>query len=401
MADNMRRQEEYKGTNIGTIPKEWEVVKLRDKISLEYGKGLTEAQRKNGIFPVFGSNGIVGYHNSFLVKGPGIVVGRKGTIGAINWSGDNFWPIDTTYFVKVTGNDVDLRWLFYKLTSLTLSKLNMATGTPGLNRDLVYTQIIPLPTLPEQKKIAEILSTVDQAIEKVGEAIEKTQKLKKGLMQELLTKGIGHEKFKDTETCGERSRTIGRIPKEWEVVKLGEIIKYEKGRKPKKLFDQEEKNTIPYLSAETLRTGTFIQWATENRELIKVNSDDVILIWDGYYCGDSFIGFDGLLSSTMIKIEPKNPNLNKRFLFYFLKACFKELNTKISGMYLKHVNKFILESQTLPLPPLHEQQKISRILSTVDNRLELLRNRREKLERVKNGLMNDLLTGRKRVRLEV
>jgi type I restriction enzyme S subunit len=389
MADNMRRQEEYKGTNIGTIPKEWEVVKLRDKISLEYGKGLTEAQRKNGIFPVFGSNGIVGYHNSFLVKGPGIVVGRKGTIGAINWSGDNFWPIDTTYFVKVTGNDVNLRWLFYKLTSLTLSKLNMATGTPGLNRDLVYTQIIPLPTLPEQQKIAEILSTVDQVIEKVNEAIKKTQRLKNGLMQELLTKGIGHKEFKDTE--------IGRIPKEWEVMKLGEIIKYEKGKKPKKLFDREEKNTLPYLSAETLRTGAFTQWGTENRELIKVNNDNVILIWDGYYCGDSFIGFEGLLSSTMIKIEPKNQNLNKRFLFYFLKACFKELNTKISGMYLKHVNKFIFESQNLPFPPLHEQQKIAEILSAVDRRLELLRKRRERLERVKKGLMDDLLMGKVRM----
>jgi type I restriction enzyme S subunit len=99
----------------------------------------------------------------------------------------------------------------------------------------------------------------------------------------------------------------------------------------------------------------------------------------------------------MIKIEPKNQNLNKRFLFYFLKACFKELNTKISGMYLKHVNKFILESQNLPLPPLHEQQKIAEILSGVDRRLELLRKRRERLERVKKGLMEDLLTGKVRV----
>jgi len=85
-----------------------------ERISLEYGKGLTESERKSGEYRVFGSNGIVGYHNEFLVRGPGIVVGRKGTIGAINWSGGNFWPIDTTYFVKVTGYDVDLRWLFYK-----------------------------------------------------------------------------------------------------------------------------------------------------------------------------------------------------------------------------------------------------------------------------------------------
>jgi type I restriction enzyme S subunit len=279
--------------------------------------------------------------------------------------------------------------LFTKSVLDQCKKMMVGGQYPALSTSQVENIRIPIPPLPEQNKIAEILETVDQGIEKVDQAIKKTQKLKKGLMQDLLTKGIGHKEFKDTE--------IGRIPKEWEVVKLGEIIKYEKGKKPKILFDREEKNTLPYLSAETLRTGAFTQWGTENRELIKVNNDNVILIWDGYYCGDSFIGFEGLLSSTMIKIEPKNQNLNKRFLFYFLKACFKELNTKISGMYLKHVNKFILESQNLPLPPLHEQQKIAEILSGVDRRLELLRKRRERLERVKKGLMEDLLTGKVRV----
>ena len=141
----MRDQQKFKRTEIGKMPKEWEVVRLGDKISLEYGKGLTEAQRKNGGYPVFGSNGIVGYHNDFLTRGPGIVVGRKGTIGAISWSEDNFWPIDTTYFVEVTSDDVDLRLLYYELISLTLSKLNTATGTPGLNRDLAYSQVILLP----------------------------------------------------------------------------------------------------------------------------------------------------------------------------------------------------------------------------------------------------------------
>jgi len=218
----MSNQQEFKQTEIGRIPKRWEVVRVGDRISLEYGKGLIESERKNGEYFVFGSNGIVGYHNDFLVRGPGIVVGRKGTIGAINWSEDNFWPIDTTYFVRVIGNDVDLRWLYYKLTSLSLSKLNMATGTPGLNRDLVYKQVIPLPSLPEQKKIAEILTTVDQGIEKVDEAIQRTQRLKKGLMQELLTRGIGHKEFKGTE--------IGRIPEDWKITRLGEIGELERGK---------------------------------------------------------------------------------------------------------------------------------------------------------------------------
>ncbi|MCD6171293.1 MAG: restriction endonuclease subunit S [Thermoplasmata archaeon] len=130
--------------------------------------------------------------------------------------------------------------------------------------------------------------------------------------------------------------------------------------------------------------------------VVKVNKDDVILIWDGFYCGDAFIGFEGILSSTMIIIEPKL-DIDKHFLFYVLKIYFKELNTKISGMYLEHVNKFVFDSLKIPLPPLPEQQKIASILSTVDKKMELERRRKEKLERIKKGLMNNLLTGRKRV----
>jgi type I restriction enzyme, S subunit len=413
----LRNHQGFKQTEIGKIPKEWEIVPL---------KGISEIN-KESIDPAkeFPDHKFLYIDIDSVENETGVIRNAKEIIGksapsrarrlirqndvlmstvrpylkafTIVPKKFNNQICSTGFAVLTCGEKLLPLFLLYSLFAKSVldqcKKMMVGGQYPALTASQVSNIEVLIPPLPEQRKISEILTTVDQGIEKVDEAIKKTQRLKKGLMQELLTKGIGHKEFKDTE--------IGRIPKEWEVVKLGEIIKYEKGRKPKKLFDQEEKNTIPYLSAETLRTGTFIQWATENRELIKVNNDDVILIWDGYYCGDSFIGFDGLLSSTMIKIEPKNPNLNKRFLFYFLKACFKELNTKISGMYLKHVNKFILESQTLPLPPLHEQQKIAEILSAVDERLELLRKRKERLERVKKGLMNDLLTGRKRVRLEV
>lgn len=382
----MSNQEEFKQTEIRRMPKHWEVVRLGDKISLEYGKGLTEAQRKNGRYPVFGSNGIVGYHNDFLAEGPGIVVGRKGTIGAINWSKDNFWPIDTTYFVKVIGNDIDLRWLYYKLNSLTLSKLNMATGTPGLNRDLAYSQVIPLPPLPEQKKIAEVLSTVDQAIEKVNEAIKKTQRLKNGLMQELLTKGIGHKEFKETE--------IGRIPKEWELVKLSNVFKLASGKsRPKEISEiHTQKMAVPVYGGNGILGYT-------NRFMI--DNETIVIGRVGEYCGSihktqksSWVTDNALYA---LAIEKHKVNLD--FLTYYL--AFINLNKfkKESGQPL--MTQTIVYSISCPLPPLPEQQKIAEILSTVDERLELLRKRKGRLKRTKKGLMNDLLTGRKRVRLEV
>ena len=166
---------------------EWHIHELGDIFSLEYGKGLTEQQREIGPYPVYGSNGEVGRHSQYFVKSPGIIVGRKGTIGAITWTDENFWPIDTTYYVKLKNTNTDLYWLFYELSSLNLAKLNMATGTPGLNRDIAHKVKIPLPSLPEQRRIAEILSTIDKKLELERRRKEKLERVKKGLMNELLT----------------------------------------------------------------------------------------------------------------------------------------------------------------------------------------------------------------------
>jgi restriction endonuclease S subunit len=220
----------------------------------------------------------------------------------------------------------------------------------------------------------------------------------KMVTEEFNGQAITFEQFQKGEYKEFKGSEIGRIPKNWEVVKLGNVITYRKGIKPNVVFDRREPNTLPYLTADDVRAGIFTKWARESDKTIKVNKDDVILIWDGFYCGDAFIGLEGILSSTMIKIEPKS-NLNGRFLFYILKTHFKELNTKISGMYLKHVNKSVFENLKLPLPPPQEQQKIAEILSIVDKKLEVERNEKAKLEKIKRGLMDLLLTGKVRVKV--
>src|SRR5690606_10018081 len=120
-------------------------------LALEYGKSLPAAKRVEGPYPVYGSNGVVGTNTEPLIRGPGIVVGRKGTVGAVRWSEQDYWPIDTTYFVQPLAGH-DLRWLYYLLEYLPLQDLNSATGVPGLNRNDAYDLLTPLPPLPEQRR---------------------------------------------------------------------------------------------------------------------------------------------------------------------------------------------------------------------------------------------------------
>jgi len=178
---------EYKDTPIGKTPKTWLVARLGDIVSLEYGKGLPQNSRLEGRYPVVGSNGIVGYHNEALVKGPGIVVGRKGTIGAVSWIDEDFWPIDTTYYVKTDRGDVYLRWLFFELSYLNLARLHLADVVPGLKRDLAYSRTLPLPPLPEQQKIACIIIAVDKKLSIEQNVKTRLERVKRGLMDLLLT----------------------------------------------------------------------------------------------------------------------------------------------------------------------------------------------------------------------
>jgi len=196
---------------------------------------------------------------------------------------------------------------------------------------------------------------------------------------------------------------IGEIPKDWNIERLGRLINYVKGKKPKKLYDQKiNENSLPYLTAEYMRGLETPKWCDpkEDPSMIKVNSDDVIMIWDGSYAGHVFTGFNGVLASTMIKIIPKYNNLDKKFLYYYLTISSRRLKRTTVGTGVPHINKKIFEELYIPLPPLEEQKRIANILSMIDSGIESVDRAIAKLERIKKALLNELLTGRIRVREE-
>ena len=156
------------------LPAGWVRTKFSEIYELAYGKSLTKNTRNpGGKYPVFGSNGVVGYHDAFLVEGPTIVVGRKGAAGAVSFSPKPCWPIDTTYYVR-DGGHTDVQFSFYLITSLRLNQLDRSTAIPGLNRDDAYHLVIRLPPLPEQHrivaKIEQLFSELDKGIESLKTA---------------------------------------------------------------------------------------------------------------------------------------------------------------------------------------------------------------------------------------
>lgn len=241
------------------------------------------------------------------------------------------------------------------------------------------------PDVREQQKIASILSTVDKQIDETEQLIVKTKELKKGLMQQLLTKGIGHTEFKQTE--------LGEIPVEWEIFLLEEIVSVLDGmRKPIKKNDRLS-GPIPYYGA----TG-IIDWVNDfifDEPLILVGEDGENLRSRVLPMAFKIQGKAWVNNHAHV-VKP-NPNVNIDYLTYYLESINYE--DYITGSAQPKLNQAQLKRVKTLLPKLNEQQKIASILATVDEQIGVCEQEKAKYEELKKGLMQQLLTGQIRVKI--
>jgi type I restriction enzyme S subunit len=413
------KENEFKETQIGRIPKDWKAVKLEDsEVSYLIKSGSTPSRNRvdywNGTIPfvtIGDMTKTIKYlydteskitefalknSNTFLVAKDSILLSMYGTIGKIVIN-----KITTAISQNIAGiipnrGNVDVEFLHYALMhySFQFKRAKIIT-LKHLDIQMVKNTKIPLPPLNEQRAIAEILSTVDEAIQKIDEIIAKTERLKKGLMQELLTKGIGHKEFKNTE--------IGRLPKNWEVVKLSdkELAELIMGQSPPSSTYNREGKGLPFLQGKMEFGDIYPSPIMYCSQPIKIAEPNDILISVRAPVGDVNIAPYRLCIGRGLAAIRFNLNRTSHwFYFYYFQKIKNFLENLGKGSTFKAISKEDLENLKVPYPPLCEQQKIGEILSTLDKRLEIERKEKAKLERIKQGLMYLLLTGKVRVRIE-
>jgi type I restriction enzyme S subunit len=424
---------EFKQTQIGKIPKEWEVGTLRDVVDNDddivagpFGSNLKVSDYRETGIPIIRLQNIE--RNNFVYKDIKYVSQKKaeelkyhsfragdivlaklgdpiGKASIVPSSLERGIVVADVVRIRLSTRRVSSFFVEYILNSpictVQLQKETIGTTRPRVNIFQIRNLKFPLPPLPEQKRIAEILSTVDQAILKVDEAKEKAQKLKKGLMQELLTKGIGHKEFKDTE--------IGRIPKTWKVMRLGDAatVRYGLGQPP-----ALETNGIPMIRATNVKRGKIAKEglifinpsAVPNSRDPFLRGGDILVVRSGAYTGDVALvtkEWEGAVAGYDLIVTPSDI-IDSQFLTYYLLSSSVQKRHFV-GLKVRsaqpHLNSSQVEETPIPLPSPSEQQKIAEILSTVDARLELLRKRKDRLVKIKKGFMDSLLTGRIRVKI--
>jgi restriction endonuclease S subunit len=167
----------------------YEMKNIDRVLTLEYGISLPKNQRMGGDFPVYGSNGVVGTHNEFLVNAPCIIVGRKGSAGEINWSDKSCTPIDTTFYVKLLDETAtDLKFTYHMLKSLNLPSLKVGSGPGGINRNNVYGLQIPMPPLNVQQQLVVEVKQLESEITQAQAVIDNATERKNAILTNYLMK---------------------------------------------------------------------------------------------------------------------------------------------------------------------------------------------------------------------
>jgi type I restriction enzyme S subunit len=414
----------FKKTNIGKMPKEWKVLRLGDLLeetdirantqdnfkelpvlSLTKNYGLvpqkvrfTKRIAKEDVsnYKIIKKGWIV--YNPYIIWEGAIDALKHTELGLIS-------PVYITWRVmQEKANYLFLDYLF-KTRPMLQTFFNLSTGVVKRRRSIKKRSFlniqIPLPPIREQQKIALILSSIDEAIKGTDEIIQKTQVFKKGLMRRLLTKGIGHKKFKNTE--------IGEIPKEWRVTRIGDILQLCQYGLSIKMSTQGK---FPIVRMDEIVNGYVVPTITKYVDLdketfrtFKLEKGDILFNRTNSYelvgrTGIFLLDGDYVFASYLIRLRVKQNIIDPHFLTFYLNFSqhkLRQLATR--AVQQANINAANLKKVKIPLPSFEEQRKIVKTLQIFDEIINRENETKRQLEKTKKWFMQNLLTGRIRVKV--
>lgn len=344
------------------------------------------------------------FDDEYVVRRGDILIGMDGDFNIVKWKAKNALLNQRICKVKASKDGgFDSDFLFHSLVD-DLDSIHSATGATTV-KHLSVKDIKGIekayPPLPEQQKIAAILSSVDGVIEKTRTQIDKLKDLKTGMMQELLTKGVGHSEFKDSPA--------GRIPVTWKVVQIQDVATVIRGASPRPQGDPRYYGgSVPRLMVKDVtRDGKYvtpkIDFLTDAGAKLSrpVPAGTLTIVCSGMVGVPAFLSVDACIHDGFLALKKIAPQCDPEFLYYQLvpmQSIFDSSATH-GGIFTNLTTQILKEFQVV-LPPLNEQLEIAKSLSTLDNHLNGTLHKLRSYEGLKKALMQDLLTGKVRVKVD-
>ena len=369
----------YKLSPFGPIPNNWEIKELNEVVDFLDGKRkpIKDADRAKmrGIYPYYGASGIIDYVNDYIFDEELILLGEDGaniinrsTPLAFRVSG-KIWVNNHAHVLKPK-KDTSLGFLTEFLESIKYDKYNTGTAQPKLNKEVCSAIPVIQPPLKEQTAIANLLNTWDKAINTLTQLIAQKELRKKWLMQQLLTGKKRLRGFKE----------------KWEEVELGELLNYEQ---PTSYLVKDTLYNDKYPTPVLTAGKTFVLGYTNEEN--GICTDLPVIIFDDFTTASKYVDFPFKAKSSAMKLLRPKATANVKFVF----EAMQLMKYAIGGHERHWISKFVY--LTIPCPPIEEQTAIARVLQSADAELKLLNQKLDKLKEQKKGLMQVLLTGKKRL----
>jgi type I restriction enzyme S subunit len=373
----MEIREGYKQTEIGVIPEDWDYLKAEDCVSIKTGSRNTVDKQNDGVYPFFVRSQQVEKINSFsfdceavLTAGDGVGTGK--VFHYINGKFD----VHQRVYVMNDFKNILGKYFYYYFSNYfydEVCKYTAKSSVDSVRRDMVAKMLLPIPPIPEQQAIATALSDIDGLINSLQKLIDKKKKIKQGAMQELLTGKRRLEGFRG----------------EWVEVELGTITKINTGKRNNE--DKVESGKYPFFvrSKKIERIDTY---SFEGEAIIVPGEGNI---------GDIFHYVNGRFDfhQRVYKISNFSLGIYPKYVYYYMINYFGEyalrntVKATVDSLRLPTFQKFILK---IP-PTIEEQTAIANILSDMDREIEALERKLNKYKDIKQGMMQELLTGRIRL----
>ncbi len=415
----------FKDSELGRVPQTWKAKNLGDIVKFSGGSAFKETfqGKDSGAYPFIKVSDMNLVENSrYITKSNNWISERVRSQAKIK-----LFPPNAVVFAKVGAallinrrrqliretaidnnmmaaipSNCDSDFLYFFLQTIDLKNFVQDGAIPSVNQNQMESIVIDTPPMPEQKKIAAILTSVDEVIEATQTQINKLQALKKATMQELLTKGIGHTKFKDSE--------LGRIPKSWVTTTLGDAGIFSKGKGISK--NEISSEGIPCIRYAEIYTDynfqikkfkSFIRREVADASK-RFKKNDIIFAGSGETAEEigksvsftldceAYVGGDAIILSPVSGID-------SLFLSYQLNDNIRrKQRMKLGqGSSVIHIYSSGLADLIIVLPPIPEQKKIASVLTTIDDHIEMAHHKLAQIQSLKQSLMQDLLSGIVRV----
>lgn len=364
---------------------------------LQRGFDLPKQNRKPGIFPVVASTSIQDYHAEYKVKPPGVVTGRSGSLGSVQYLEVPFWPLNTTLWVKDFKDNVP-KFVFYFLQTLGLDRYNSGAGVPTLNRNHLDGFDVAIPSLPTQRKIAAVLSAYDDLIENNLRRIKILEEMAQNLYREWFVKfrfpGHQHARFIDSP--------LGQIPEDWVVVALSELVTTQYGYTES---TQEKPIGPKYLRGMDINKATYIDWnavpycpiSDEQFPKYRLAEGDIVIIRmaDPGKVGIVEKDVEAVFASYLVRLSRKTNFIGPYYLFYFLidERYQGYITGASTGTTRKSASAGVLTGIDILVPPDQLLNDFELQIQAIRHLLNNLLERNNTLRRTRDRLLPKLISG--------